>query len=225
LTDQEIASWQRLIRVISHEINNSLTPIISLSQTLAAILEKPRGAADESDVREGLAVIAERAQGLQSFISAYARLARLPQANKVLFPATDLANRLKPIFTGKPLQIVPFPQVNVFGDPVHLEHALINLIKNALEANPPTAPPVSLSCQVVDERIEFQIADNGPGIGNPDNLFVPFYTTKPEGAGIGLILCRQITAEHRGHVSLENRTDGPGAIARLLLPAMPEQRG
>ena len=116
---------------------------------------------------------------------------------------------------------MPFPQVQVFGDPVHLEQALINLIKNALEANPTGAPAVRLSCQVHEGQCEFQIGDHGPGIGNPQNLFVPFYTTKPEGAGIGLILCRQIAAGHHGRVTLENRSDGPGALARLTLPLPP----
>jgi signal transduction histidine kinase len=224
LSDEEIAAWQRLIRVISHEVNNSLTPIISLCQTLAAILRRPGSAANDADVREGLAVIAERTKGLQNFISAYARLARLPQAHKVLFSAMDLTSRLKPIFIDKPLEIAQFPDITVYGDPVHLEQALINLIKNGLESRPGTVTPVQLSCQVHAGQIEFHIDDRGPGIGNPDNLFVPFYTTKPEGAGIGLILCRQIATKHHGHVSLENRPDGPGATAKLILPTTPERQ-
>lgn len=220
LSDEEIAAWQRLIRVISHEVNNSLTPITSLCQTLTGILAKSGNEAD-ADVRLGLSVIAERAKGLQDFISVYARLARLPEPNRVLFPAAVLAGKLQRIFAGQALEIVPFPDVAVFGDPVHLEQALINLIKNGLEANPAGASAVLLSCRLRDGQCEFQIADHGAGIGNPDNLFVPFYTTKTEGAGIGLILCRQIAAKHHGHVSLENRTDGPGAVARLILPLPP----
>jgi two-component system, NtrC family, nitrogen regulation sensor histidine kinase NtrY len=217
LFDEEIAAWQRLIRVISHEVNNSLTPITSLCQTLDGLLAKSNHAGD-ADVRVGLSVIAERAKGLQDFISVYARLARLPEPHRVPFPAATLASKLQRIFAGRPLEIVPFPDVTVFGDPVHLEQALINLIKNGLEANPPDAAPVQLSCRAENGEVEFLIADRGSGIGNPDNLFVPFYTTKREGAGIGLILCRQIAAKHHGHVSLENRDDGPGAVARLSLP-------
>jgi nitrogen fixation/metabolism regulation signal transduction histidine kinase len=222
LSDEEIAAWQRLIRVISHEVNNSLTPITSLCQTLDGMLAKS-GNADDADVRMGLSVIAERAKGLQDFISVYARLARLPEPHRVLFPAAALAGKLARIFAGKPLEIVPFPDVEVFGDPVHLEQALINLIKNGLEANPSGAPAVQLSCRLRDGQCEFEIADHGPGIVNPDNLFVPFYTTKTEGAGIGLILCRQIAGKHHGRVSLENRTAGPGAVARLSLPLPPSQ--
>ena len=220
LSDEEIAAWQRLIRVISHEVNNSLTPITSLCQTLTGILAKS-DSTDDADVRVGLGVIAERAKGLQDFISVYARLARLPEPNRILFPASALAGKLQHIFAGRPLEIVPFPDVTVFGDPVHLEQALINLVKNGLEANPNGAPAVELSCRVRDGLCEFEVADHGAGIGNPDNLFVPFYTTKPEGAGIGLILCRQIAAKHHGQVSLENRADGPGAVARLILPLPP----
>lgn len=222
LSDEEIAAWQRLIRVISHEVNNSLTPITSLCQTLAGMLAKSDTVHD-ADVRVGLSVIAERAKGLQDFISVYARLARLPEPQKIVFQAGDLADRLQRIFAGQALEIVPFPDAAVYGDPVHLEQALINLIKNGLEANPSSAPAVQLSCRLRDGQCEFQIADHGAGIGNPDNLFVPFYTTKTEGAGIGLILCRQIAAKHHGHVSLENRPDGPGAVARLILPLPPAQ--
>lgn len=220
LADEETAAWQRLIRVISHEVNNSLTPITSLCQTLAGILEMPGGAHD-ADVREGLNAIAERARGLQDFISAYARLARLPEPDKTLFPAADLAGNLRRIFDAQALEILPFPDVMIYGDPVHLEQALINLIKNGLEANPRGAPAVRLSCESHDDRCEFHVRDHGPGVGNPDNLFVPFYTTKAQGAGIGLVLCRQIAARHHGQVSLENRVDGSGAIAKLILPLPP----
>jgi len=221
LSDEEIAAWQRLIRVIGHEVNNSLTPISSLCQTLTGMLARPDSADYAADVREGLSVIADRARGLQEFISVYARLARLPEPHKVPFAVTELAAKLQHFFTRQALEIQPFPDVAVFGDPVHLEQALINLIKNALEANPTSAPAVQLSCHSQDGECEFRIVDQGPGIGNPQNLFVPFYTTKPAGAGIGLILCRQIAVGHHGRVSLENRSDGPGAVARLTLPLPP----
>jgi two-component system nitrogen regulation sensor histidine kinase NtrY len=107
---------------------------------------------------------------------------------------------------------------------VQVEQALINLIKNALEANPPDAPAVQLSCHVAGGLCEFEIADRGAGISNPENLFVPFYTTKSSGAGIGLVLCRQIAAKHHGHVSLANRTDGAGAVARFVLPLPPPRQ-
>lgn len=220
LSEEEIMAWQRLIRVISHEVNNSLTPISSLCQTLTGLLTRGDGG-NHADVLEGLEVIGERAKGLQDFISAYARLARLPEPQKVLFPVSQLSDNLKRMFTGRALRIEPFPEVELFGDPVHLEQALINLVKNALEANPPGAAAVELSCRLLDGQCEFSIADRGPGIGNSENLFVPFYTTKPAGAGIGLVLCRQIGARHNGHVTLANRPDGAGAVAKLTLPLPP----
>jgi two-component system, NtrC family, nitrogen regulation sensor histidine kinase NtrY len=225
LSDEEIAAWQRLIRVISHEVNNSLTPITSLCQTLTNILGRPDSVNYAEDVRQSLRVIAERANGLKEFIAVYARLARLPEPNKVLFPAADLVAKLRGFFSDKALGIAPFPDVTLFGDSVHLEQALINLIKNGLEANPADAPAIQLSCHVADGLCEFQVLDRGPGISNAENLFVPFYTTKSEGAGIGLVLCRQIAAKHHGHVSLANRPDGPGAVARLVLPLPPAQQG
>ena len=138
-----------------------------------------------------------------------------------MFPATELALRLRRIFAGQPIEIAPFPEAAVYGDPVHLEQALINLIKNGMEAAP--GGLVQLSCHAQGGRCEFRILDRGSGVGNQSNLFVPFYTTKPEGAGIGLVLCRQIAAKHHGQVSLENRPDGPGALAILAVPLPTQQ--
>jgi len=222
LSDEEISAWQRLIRVISHEVNNSLTPIMSLCQTLVTILDRP-GSADSadfaSDMRDSLSVIADRARGLKEFITAYARIARLPEPQKILFPASRLVDRVNGMFASGAIDIErPVPQIELYGDPVHLEQALINLMRNALEATGPDGPPVRFRCRVDADTFEFEIVDSGPGISNPSNLFVPFYTTKAEGAGIGLILCRQIAIRHHGEVSLENRDDARGAIARLRLP-------
>lgn len=219
LSEEEISAWQRLIRVISHEVNNSLTPIMSLCQTLTAILDRPDSADYAGDVRDSLGVIADRAKGLKEFITAYARIARLPEPQKILFPAERLVERVKGIFARNALDIVgSTPDIALFGDPVHLEQALINLIRNAIEATGPDGPPVRFRCHVRGEVCEFEIVDSGGGISNPGNLFVPFYTTKPEGAGIGLVLCRQIAARHFGEVTLENRGDARGAVARLALP-------
>jgi len=219
LSEEEIAAWQRLIRVISHEVNNSLTPITSLCQTLSAILGAPDSARHTQDVRTGLRIIAERAKGLKQFISVYARIARLPEPQKVLFSAAQLLERLQGIFSQGLVELDgEVPEVRLFGDPVHIEQALINLIKNALEASAQSARPVKIACRIRGESCEFEIVDDGAGISNPGNLFVPFYTTKTEGAGIGLVLCRQIAAKHDGRVTLESRPEGRGAVARLILP-------
>jgi nitrogen fixation/metabolism regulation signal transduction histidine kinase len=223
LADEEILMWQRLIRVIGHEVNNSLAPISSLCQTLETILARgdPRDVGES--VHEGLQVIGQRAKGLQEFISVYSRIARLPEADKVLFPVARLVERVRGMFPADRVALRgEVPDTRLFGDPVHLEQALINLIKNALEANAGSAEPVGFRCRIREEGCEFEIVDNGPGIANPGNLFVPFYTTKAEGAGIGLVLSRNIVAQHYGQLTLENRSDGRGAVARMRLPLPPE---
>jgi two-component system, NtrC family, nitrogen regulation sensor histidine kinase NtrY len=219
LAEEEILVWQRLIRVISHEVNNSLTPILSLCQTLENVVARGDAAEQLDIMRDGLQVISHRAGGLKEFISTYARIARLPEPQKVEFPAARLAQRVLAMFPGGVVERVgDAPTATLFGDPVHLEQALINLVKNAVEANDGSAEPVRFCCRIVDGHAEFEIVDNGAGIRNPGNLFVPFYTTKPGGAGVGLVLCRKIAAKHHGQVSLENRSDAPGAVARLSVP-------
>ncbi len=223
LADEEILMWQRLIRVISHEVNNSLAPISSLCQTLESILSRGPLPGRESTIVDGLQVIGQRARGLQEFISVYSRVARLPEANKIVFTADRLIERVCGMFSPELLSAPPeYPRTRLYGDPVHLEQALINLIKNALEANADSPDPVILRCRIRDGSFEFEILDNGPGIANPANLFVPFYTTKEQGAGIGLVLSRNIVAMHHGSLALENRRDSAGAIARLILPLPPE---
>jgi two-component system, NtrC family, nitrogen regulation sensor histidine kinase NtrY len=224
LAEEEILVWQRLIRVVSHEVNNSLTPITSLCQTLDTIISRGDGVEFSGALRDGLGVIGQRAKGLKEFISVYSRIARLPEAQKVVFPAARLIERVHGIFAQSAVvRVVDIPDASLYGDPVHLEQALINLMKNALEANEGNSKPVQFGCVVRDGYCEFEIVDNGRGIANTDNLFVPFYTTKADGAGIGLVLCRNVAAMHFGRVTLENRSDGQGAVARLMLPLPPMQ--
>lgn len=218
LAEEEILVWQRLIRVISHEVNNSLTPIMSLCQTLENVVARGQAAQQQDIMRDGLQVVSQRAKGLKEFISVYARIARLPEPQKVEFPVARLLQRVLAMFPGAVERDGGEPAARLFGDPVHLEQALINLVKNAVEANEGSTVPVRLGCRVEGGSAQFEILDNGAGIRNPGNLFVPFYTTKPGGAGIGLVLCRKIAAKHHGQVSLENRRDAPGAVARLSVP-------
>lgn len=220
LADHEIAAWQRLIRIIGHEVNNSLTPITSLCQTLSTLLARQDGERD-ADVHAGLNAIAERAARLQEFISAYARLAKLPAPDKTPLAVDELAQRMTQIFDREPLTIAPFPKVTIFADPVHLEQALINLIKNALEASSVHRGEVQLRCEVSEGECRFLVLDSGSGIADPSKLFVPFYSTKPGGAGIGLLLCQHIAANHHGHVSLQDRGDVSGAVACLSIPLSP----
>jgi nitrogen fixation/metabolism regulation signal transduction histidine kinase len=219
LSEEEITAWQRLIRVIGHEVNNSLTPITSICQTLEKLLSLPQEQRNEEDIRGGLSVIAERAKGLKEFISVYARIARLPEPQKIVLQTSDLIKKLQRFFSDQAVIFSEVPHnIKLFGDPVHLEQVLINLVKNAVEASQNTESPVEVDIRIKDHRCEFVIKDCGVGISNVANLFVPFYTTKAQGAGIGLTLCRQIAAKHNGQVSLENREDSKGAIAKLILP-------
>ena len=218
LGEEEISAWQRLIRVIAHEINNSLTPITSICQTLNKILSTHAEFQDDDGLRVGLAVIEERAKGLKEFISVYARIAKLPEPQKINFEVEDLLQKVKRFFVDQPIVIEDTSGITLFGDPVHLEQLLINLIKNALEASQSQQEPVTISCEKGQGVFKFEVRDSGTGISNPANLFVPFYTTKAKGAGIGLTLCRQIAAKHGGQVVLENREDGQGALAQLVIP-------
>lgn len=223
LAAEEIRVWQRLIRVISHEVNNSLAPITSLCQTLDGILDRSPDTEGTEMLRDGLSLIGDRARGLKSFISVYARIARLPEPRKAIFPVQRLVEKIAGIFVADGVVIEgEVPQIELLGDQVHLEQVLINLVRNAVQSRQAAEPhgdsPVVMRVFARYGQCEFEIVDNGTGIANPENLFVPFYTTRPEGAGIGLVLCRSIVAQHGGKVSLTNRTDARGAIARVSLP-------
>ncbi|URL59703.1 PAS domain-containing sensor histidine kinase [Luteibacter flocculans] len=223
LATEEIRVWQRLIRVIGHEVNNSLAPIASLCQTLDSILSRSPDIVEKGMLHDGLSLIAERAQGLKSFISVYAQVARLPEPRKVMFPVRRLVERTAGMFAADGVRIDgEVPDLTLFGDQVHLEQALINLVRNAVQSQAAAAAtgaePVRLGVSVQAGRCVFEIVDSGTGIANPENLFVPFYTTRAEGAGIGLVLCRSIVAQHAGTVTLHNRDDARGAVARMVLP-------
>ncbi|MDC8771362.1 sensor histidine kinase [Roseateles albus] len=218
LRSEELQAWRRLLRVLSHEVNNSLVPISSLSATLHSNLAR----VGTADLDEGLAIIHERAKHLAEFVRRYARLARLPEPQKQLFDLAALLRRLPTMLPEAGLSLTiagdclaPMPsnfKLPFFGDPVQIEQLLINLLKNGVEAG---GAALELRCQV--QPLQLSVLDCGPGIANPANLFVPFYTTKPEGAGIGLVLSRQIAEAHQGSLSLEPRRDGPGRGCAAIL--------
>lgn len=219
LSEEEVNAWQRLIRVIAHEVNNSLTPINSICQTLDSYLSQMEVTENTENLREGLGVIEDRAKGLRDFISVYARIAKLPEPHKINFSVKNLLQKVGHFFSSEPVDVAEeVVDITLFGDPVHIEQILINLIKNALEASSKSEHDVKVSCRKQGAIVEFLVIDSGSGISNPANLFVPFYTTKDKGAGIGLTLARQMAAKHRGQLILENRSDGDGAIAKLQIP-------
>jgi two-component system, NtrC family, nitrogen regulation sensor histidine kinase NtrY len=220
LRAEELKAWQRLVRVLGHELNNSLAPIKSIAGSLTTILNRPTRASDwEDDMRSGLDIIASRAEGLSRFMQAYSRLARLP--HPVLGPCEihALVHRVVGLELRLPVRVLGGPDLTLQCDGAQIEQVLINLIKNAVEAALETGGGVRLSWQTRERCVEIRIEDDGPGIAQATNLFVPFFTTKPEGSGIGLVLCRQIAENHHGSLRLDNRTDSSGCIATLRLPA------
>ena len=222
LREEERQAFQRLIRVIGHEMNNSLAPIKSIAGSLATILEREPPPSDwRDDMQRGLAVIASRSESLSRFMSAYARLAKLPPPKLAPLDVSSVVDRVVTLEKGHNVQIAGGPRLAIQGDSDQLEQLLINLIRNAVDAVRETGGAVRVGWQRLPgspASMELWVDDEGPGLSNTGNLFVPFFTTKPGGSGIGLVLCRQIAEAHGGGITLENRTPGPGCRAELTLP-------
>ncbi len=219
LSEQELQAWQRLVRVLGHELNNSLTPIKSIAGSLDSILSRDALPEDwRDDMRRGLQVITARSDSLGRFIGAYARLAKLPRPQLQPLVLADCVRRAASFETRLPVEVEPGTPVTIQGDPDQLEQVLINLLRNAADASLSTGGQVSIGWRRDGAMVEVWIADEGHGLSSTANLFVPFFTTKPGGSGIGLVLCRQIAEGHGGALSLENRSPGPGCLARLRLP-------
>ena len=218
LRENERDAWRKLIRVMGHEINNSLSPIRSISESLTAQLSRPRGPDWEADLAGGLAVIGRRAEALGRFLSSYAALARLPAPRRAPVAVRALVEKIAALETRAPVVVSGGPDVTLEADSDQLEQALINLVKNAAEASLESKGRVALAWSVDDQAVTISIEDDGPGVDATANLFVPFFTTKPDGSGIGLVLSRQIVEAHDGKLSLSSRTNGRGAVARIRLP-------
>jgi len=220
LREEEREAWRKLVRVLSHEINNSLTPIHSISESLRdSLLQVPRAADWEEDAKVGLGIVARRSEALGRFMSAYARLARLPPPKLAPVEVEPWVRRVASLETRLAVEVRPGPVLSVSADGDQLEQLLINLVRNAVEAARERQGRVWISWTVPSpEAVEVWVEDEGPGLADTANLFVPFFTTKPEGSGIGLALSRQIAEAHGGSLRLENRTEGSGCRARLRLP-------
>ena len=220
LSEQELQAWQRLVRVLGHELNNSLAPIKSIAGTLESLLGRETLPDDwRQDMRRGLTVITSRSESLSRFIGAYARLAKLPRPQLQPLDVAACVGRAVSFETRVTVRVEPGPPITVRGDPDQLEQVLINLLRNAADASLPAGTPARIGWRRDGGMIEIWVKDEGPGLSTTANLFVPFFTTKPGGSGIGLVLSRQIAEGHGGALTLENRRDGPGCIACLRLPA------
>jgi PAS domain S-box-containing protein len=219
LREEEQAAWQRIVRVLSHEINNSLTPIKSIAHSLRRIIDRAQPPFDRSDeVQQGLSLIEERSGALGRFLRAYAQLARLPKPRPKPLHVAELVNRIVELEKRLPVRILESPDVRLVVDSDQLEQLLINVVRNAVDASLETGGTVSVGWKQTNGWFELDVLDTGRGLSDTSNLFVPFFTTKPNGSGIGLALSRQIAEAHGGTITLENRTGASGCRAALRLP-------
>ena len=221
LREEELLAWKRLIRVLGHELNNSMTPIRSLAESLKKTAQRPDlDEEDRNDLTEGLEIIRQRADGLSRFVHEYARLAKLPSPRIQPFPLKPLVRRVVSLYDNPPVQIDPdnSPDVTIPGDGDQLEQVLLNLVKNAVEAASLNDGTVKVCWRPQGDTLVLHVEDTGPGIANLDNLFIPFFSTKKGGSGIGLTLSRQIIEGHDGLLELANREDATGCCASITLP-------
>lgn len=218
LRAEERQVWQRLVRVLSHEINNSLAPIKSLAATMTTVLERaPRPPDWEDDLHKSLEVIETRAEALNRFMATYARLAKLPPPTLAPLDVADWVRRVVRLEGRPSVELVEGPPVTIRADGDQLDQLLINLLKNATEASEETGGSVQITWTLEEAAVQVEVRDEGPGLPATSNLFVPFFTTKPSGSGIGLVFSRQVAEAHGGGLTLRNRTDRRGCIAQLRL--------
>jgi nitrogen fixation/metabolism regulation signal transduction histidine kinase len=221
LQEEEQMAWKRLIRVLGHELSNSLTPIKSIAGSLLARVDTLRDDAALNDFRRGLGVIESRADALHRFVQSYRQLAQLPPPQLRPVALGPLLERVVQLEQRLPVQLDPGAPVTLHADSDQLEQMFINLLANAVDASLANgAQRVSAGWRLAGESVLVMIEDRGLGIANAENLFVPFYTTKPSGSGVGLALAQQIARAHGGEISLVNREDGEGARAIVRLQVM-----
>ena len=219
LREEEQQAWQRIVRVLSHEINNSLTPIKSIAHSIRRMLGRAPDLPRAEQIHEGLTLIETRAGGLGRFLRSYAQLARLPKPQHRTFGLMETAKRVAELEERRAVTIRAASDLRVTADADQLEQLLINLVRNAVDATMESGGHVWIDWQSADNTVQIVVEDEGPGLPDTTNLFVPFFTTKPSGSGIGLALSRQIAEAHGGSLTLENRTGARGCRAVLRLPS------
>jgi nitrogen fixation/metabolism regulation signal transduction histidine kinase len=223
LREEERQAWRKLIQVLRHEINNSLAPIDSLAGSLTRLLDSdPRPAEGQDHLREGLGVIQDRSHALNRFMTAYTRLTRLPPPSPADVDVAGWVRRVAGLETRLEVTVEPGPELVIEADGDQLDQLLINLLHNAVDAALETGGGVRVGWTTSEGPLpwlDVVVEDDGPGLSNTENLFVPFFTTKPDGAGIGLPLSREIAEAHGGRLTVENRKDRSGCRAHLRLPA------
>jgi PAS domain S-box-containing protein len=218
LREEEQQAWQRIVRVLSHEINNSLTPIKSIAHSIKRMLSKVPDLPRSAEIQDGLNLIETRSGSLGRFLRAYAQLARLPKPQQRPIQIGPIAHRIAELENRLPVSVRAADDVEITADPDQIEQLLINIVRNAVDATLETSGNVWIDWKQADGSLQITVEDEGPGLPDTSNLFVPFFTTKPTGSGIGLALSRQIAEAHGGTLALENRTDARGCRAVLRLP-------
>ena len=216
---EELAAWKRMIRVIGHELNNSLAPITSLTGSMERLVRRDPLPDDwQSDVVRGFEVIASRVEALNRFMTDCSRLAKIPDPTLAPLDIGECIRRVAELEQRHPIDIIDGPVSMVSADQDQIEQVLINLVRNAVEASHDSAGAVEIEWAEKDRWLEITIRDEGSGLADPESLFIPFYTTKATGSGIGLFLCRHVAEAHGGSVRVKNRDDRSGCAAVLRLP-------
>jgi signal transduction histidine kinase len=220
LREEEQMAWKRLIRVLGHELSNSLAPIKSIAGSLLARVDTLQAESTTlNDFRRGLGVVEGRADALHRFVQSYRQLAQLPPPALKSVEFAPLIERIAALEQRLPVQVDAGPKIELKADPDQLEQMLIILLANAVDASlAKDGGPVRASWKLAGTSVLVTIEDQGLGIANTENLFVPFYTTKPTGSGVGLVLAQQIARAHGGEIQLANREEGNGARATISLP-------
>lgn len=215
LRQSQLSAWQQLIRVLGHEIRNSLTPVSALAQGLSLKAEGKRE-------KQALNVITERCQHLQDFVSRYASITKPFHLNCQMLSVSNIAKRIQGLLKDIQLE-VELKTEHFWADPAFIEQVLLNVIKNAAESSQP-GEKIKLIFSESTNTSRIDVVDSGHGFSNLDNLFVPLYSTKQNGQGIGLSFCRNIIEHHKGTITLVNNTNGPGVTVSIYLPLITAEK-